>query len=98
MRACPPIDRLKDLLSRDDLPAQDADVVAHAKARGKGYEKHPTYSTYGIHDAVVSPDGSHPIQMAWKEFDGSGGRAKLYLTFMFVFYGLAIFLVARANA
>ena len=36
--------------------------------------------------------------LAWKEFDGSGGRAKLYLTFMFVFYGLAIFLVARANA
>ena len=36
--------------------------------------------------------------LAWKEFDGSGRRAKLYLTFMFVFYGLAIFLVARANA
>ena len=35
--------------------------------------------------------------LAWNEFDGSGRRAKLYLTFMFVFYGLAIFLVARAN-
>src|SRR5437764_1371827 len=35
--------------------------------------------------------------LAWKEFEGSGPRAKLYLTFMFFFYGLAIFLVARAN-
>jgi glucose uptake protein len=35
--------------------------------------------------------------LAWKEFDGSGSRAKLYLALMFVFYGLAIFLVARAN-
>jgi glucose uptake protein len=35
--------------------------------------------------------------LAWKEFDGSGGRAKLYLAFMFAFYGLAIFLVARAH-
>src|SRR5262249_20832536 len=26
--------------------------------RGKGYEKHPVYSSYGVHDAVVSPDGS----------------------------------------
>jgi glucose uptake protein len=34
---------------------------------------------------------------AWKEFANSGPRAKLYLTLMFVFYGLAIFLVARAN-
>jgi glucose uptake protein len=34
---------------------------------------------------------------AWKEFANSGTRAKLYLTFMFVFYALAIFLVARAN-
>jgi glucose uptake protein len=33
---------------------------------------------------------------AWKEFENSGARAKLYLTFMFVFYGLAIFLVSRA--
>jgi len=33
---------------------------------------------------------------AWKEFENSGSRAKLYLTFMFVFYGLAIFLVSRA--
>jgi glucose uptake protein len=36
--------------------------------------------------------------LAWKEFKGSGSRAKLYLTLMFVFYGLAIFLVARANS
>jgi glucose uptake protein len=35
--------------------------------------------------------------LAWKEFENSGSRAKLYLTLMFVFYGLAIFLVARAN-
>jgi glucose uptake protein len=35
--------------------------------------------------------------LVWKEFDGSGPNAKLYLTLMFVFYGLAIFLVARAN-
>ncbi|HLK33235.1 MAG TPA: GRP family sugar transporter [Terriglobales bacterium] len=33
---------------------------------------------------------------AWKEFAASGARAKAYLTFMFVFYGLAIFLVSRA--
>ena len=35
--------------------------------------------------------------VAWKEFDGSSSRAKLYLAGMFVFYGLAIILVARAN-
>jgi glucose uptake protein len=35
--------------------------------------------------------------LAWKEFAHSGARAKLYLVLMFVFYGLAIFLVARAN-
>jgi len=35
--------------------------------------------------------------LAWKEFAGSGSRAKIYLTLMFVFYGLAILLVARAN-
>jgi glucose uptake protein len=35
--------------------------------------------------------------LAWKEFDGSGPRAKLYLSLMFVFYGLAILLIARAN-
>jgi len=35
--------------------------------------------------------------LAWKEFAGSGSRARLYLTLMFVFYGLAILLVARAN-
>jgi glucose uptake protein len=34
---------------------------------------------------------------AWKEFDGSSSRAKLYLVLMFVFYGLAILLVAKAN-
>lgn len=33
----------------------------------------------------------------WKEFAGSGSRAKLYLLLMFVFYGLAILLVAKAN-
>jgi glucose uptake protein len=36
--------------------------------------------------------------LAWKEFKGSGSRAKVYLTLMFVFYALAIFLIARANS
>jgi len=35
--------------------------------------------------------------LAWKEFEGAGSRAKLYLGLMFVFYCLAILLVARAN-
>jgi len=35
--------------------------------------------------------------LVWKEFEGSGSRAKWYLAFMFVFYALAILLVARAN-
>ena len=35
--------------------------------------------------------------LAWKEFQGAGRRAKLYLGLMFVFYGLAIVLVANAN-
>jgi glucose uptake protein len=35
--------------------------------------------------------------LAWKEFEKSGPRAKAYLGLMFIFYGLAIFLVARAN-
>jgi glucose uptake protein len=34
---------------------------------------------------------------AWKEFAGAGSKAKIYLALMFVFYGLAILLVARAN-
>jgi glucose uptake protein len=34
---------------------------------------------------------------AWKEFAGATSRGKLFLTLMFVFYGLAIVLVARAN-
>ena len=34
---------------------------------------------------------------AWKEFAGSGSRAKMYLVLMFVFYALAILLVARSN-
>ncbi len=34
---------------------------------------------------------------AWKEFAGAPARAKLYLALMFVFYALAILLVARAN-
>lgn len=33
---------------------------------------------------------------AWKEFAGAGSRAKLYLAGMFVFYCLAILLVAKA--
>jgi glucose uptake protein len=35
--------------------------------------------------------------LAWKEFQGAGTRAKLYLVFMFVFYALAILLVAKAS-
>ena len=35
--------------------------------------------------------------LAWKEFAGSGSRAKAYLTLMFVFYGLAILALAHAN-
>jgi glucose uptake protein len=35
--------------------------------------------------------------LAWKEFAGCGSRAKIYLALMFVFYVLAILLVARAN-
>jgi glucose uptake protein len=35
--------------------------------------------------------------LAWKEFAGSGSRARIYLTLMFVFYALAILLVAHAN-
>jgi glucose uptake protein len=35
--------------------------------------------------------------LAWKEFDGAGSRAKMYLELMFVFYALAILLVAKAN-
>ncbi|HMD16147.1 MAG TPA: hypothetical protein VKH18_05720 [Terriglobales bacterium] len=35
--------------------------------------------------------------LAWKEFDGSPGKAKTYLVLMFVFYCLGILLVARAN-
>jgi glucose uptake protein len=33
----------------------------------------------------------------WKEFAGASAKAKAYLALMFVFYGLAIVLVARAN-
>jgi len=35
--------------------------------------------------------------LAWKEFAGSDSRAKMYLALMFVFYALAILLVAHAN-
>jgi glucose uptake protein len=35
--------------------------------------------------------------LVWKEFAGAPGKAKMYLTLMFVFYGLGILLVARAN-
>jgi glucose uptake protein len=34
---------------------------------------------------------------AWKEFQHSSPRSKAYLALMFIFYGLAIFLVARSN-
>jgi len=35
--------------------------------------------------------------LAWKEFAGAGSRSKMYLALMFVFYALAILLVAKAN-
>ncbi len=35
--------------------------------------------------------------LAWKEFEGAPGKAKIYLALMFVFYGIGILLVARAN-
>ena len=35
--------------------------------------------------------------LAWKEFKGAGSKAYIYLFLMFVFYGLAIALVAQAN-
>jgi glucose uptake protein len=35
--------------------------------------------------------------LAWKEFEGAGSRAKVYLGLMFVFYCIAILLVAKAN-
>ena len=35
--------------------------------------------------------------VAWKEFNGAGRKAKVYLALMFVSYILAILLVARAN-
>jgi glucose uptake protein len=35
--------------------------------------------------------------LAWKEFQGANRRAKTFLALMFVFYILAILLVARAN-
>ncbi len=34
---------------------------------------------------------------AWKEFEGGGAKSKTFLSFMFVFYVLAILLVARAS-
>jgi glucose uptake protein len=35
--------------------------------------------------------------LAWKEFDGAGTKAKVYLVLMFISYALAILLVARAQ-
>jgi hypothetical protein len=35
---------------------------------------------------------------AWKEFAGAGSRAKIFLALMFVFYGLAILLLAHASS
>ncbi len=36
--------------------------------------------------------------LIWKEFAGAGGKAKVYLSFMFVFYILAIVFVSLANS
>ena len=35
--------------------------------------------------------------LAWKEFQGANRQAKAFLAFMFLFYILAILLVAKAN-
>jgi len=35
--------------------------------------------------------------LAWKEFEGAGSKARMYLGLMFVFYCFAILLVAKAN-
>jgi glucose uptake protein len=35
--------------------------------------------------------------LAWKEFQGAKAQAKAYLALMFLFYLLAILLIARAN-
>ena len=35
--------------------------------------------------------------LAWKEFEGAPGKAKMYLGLMFVFYCVGILLVAKAN-
>jgi glucose uptake protein len=35
--------------------------------------------------------------LAWKEFEGAPGKAKMYLVLMFFFYCLGILLVAKAN-
>jgi glucose uptake protein len=35
--------------------------------------------------------------LAWKEFEGAPGKAKMYLVLMFVFYCVGILLVAKAN-
>jgi glucose uptake protein len=35
--------------------------------------------------------------LAWKEFQGANGLAKTFLALMFVFYALAILLIAKAN-
>jgi glucose uptake protein len=36
--------------------------------------------------------------LVWKEFDGATRKAKAYLALMFMFYVLAILLVARASS
>ncbi len=35
--------------------------------------------------------------LVWKEFAGAGGKAKMYLVLMFLFYVLAILMVAGAS-
>jgi glucose uptake protein len=35
--------------------------------------------------------------LVWKEFDGANKKARAYLALMFMFYFLAILLIARAN-
>jgi len=46
----------------------------------------------------IRPHGRRALGvLAWKEFAGAPGKAKMYLALMFVFYCVGILLVARAN-
>ena len=53
---------------------------------------------YFLRHWTVRAHGRGPLgRSSWKEFKGAGSKAYVYLFLMFVFYCLAIALVARAN-